>query len=168
MNCPSGAHAGYAIPSGSFTQSDHFPVAKSYNDSLVDRREKFIPARRRPSGDQRGLNRPADPGTTETWRVVRSMILMSESLVVSVMRENASRPPSGDHIGSPSAASCGSNSSGVPPCAEMTKIFQGFPTCADMNAIFVPSGDHRGNAVAFGGYVNWSLPLPSVRPTHSV
>src|SRR5690348_6949815 len=156
------------MPFASFTQSDHFPDAKSYNDSLIVSRAKSLPVRKRPSGDQRGLNNPVEPGTTETCRVFKSMVRMSEAVAESGRRENAIRVPSGDHIGSLSAVSCGINSSGVPPCAETTRIFHGFPTCADINAIFVPSGDHRGNAAELGGEVNWSLPLPAVRLTHSV
>jgi hypothetical protein len=37
-----------------------------------------------------------------------------------------------------------------------------------MNAIFVPSGDHRGKAACWGGYVSWSLPVPSTRLTDSL
>src|SRR6185503_19453449 len=122
----------------------------------------------RPSGDQRGLNRPDDPGSTFTSFVFRSSILTSEELAASGRREKTICVPSGDQAGSPSAVSCGSNSSGVPPCAETTKVFQGFPSCADINVIFVPSGDQRGRADDVGAYVSCSFPVPSTRLTHSV
>src|SRR2546423_14414046 len=93
---------------------------------------------------------------------------MSEAFALSGRRENTSRAPSADQPGSLSDVSCGSSSSGVPPCAEMAKIFQGLPVFADMNATFVPSGDQRGNAIPLGGDVSCSLALPSIRLTHNV
>src|SRR5213075_243907 len=99
----SGAHAIYAIPSGSVIQSDHFCVWKSNRKSFLEFAVRSIAARWRPSGDQRGLNMAVESGTGETWWVCKSIILMSDcdELPDGSPVEKTIRLPSGDQSGSP-------------------------------------------------------------------
>src|SRR6266478_2386664 len=148
--------------------SDHVCVLKSKNKTSSESWERA--AKYRPSGDQRGLNKPSEPGIDETWRVftsAMSIVRGSDVPKVSATPPKAIWVPSGDQVGSSSSRPLsGSSSCGVPPCGETTKIFHLLPWVA-RNAIRFPSGDQRGRCICTGGYVSCNRSLPSERLRHN-
>src|ERR1700731_2102010 len=124
--------------------------------SLVESAEKA--AIYRPSREQRGLNNPSEPVTSEMLEVCKSTTLMlgADDFPYSNhgMAPKMMESPLGIQVGSPSLRPSEVNSCGVPPWAETTKIFHGLPGRNPMNAIRVPSGDHRGECASRGAKVS--------------
>src|SRR5271157_3124846 len=81
---------------------------------------------------------------------------------------NTMESPLGVQVGSPWLWSPVVTSCGVPPSADITKIFQGFPGRDAINAIWVPSGDQRGECTCIGAYVSCIRELPSGLLRHNV
>ena len=111
-----------------------------------------------PSGEQRGLNKCSEPGTSERVEVLRSTTWMfgPEALPYSShgMSANTMELPSAVQVGSPWFTLSEEISCGVPPCALTTKIFHGLPGWDAMKAIRVPSGDQRGRCAFIGTNVS--------------
>ena len=70
---------------------------------------------------------------------------------------------SADLVASSSSLSCGSNASGVPPCAETRNIFRGFLGFPPRKAIWLPSCDHEGRDTCQDESVSCRRSLPSRR-----
>src|SRR6266478_1563965 len=129
--------------------SDHVCVLKSKNKILSESCERT--AKYRPSGDQRGLNKPSEPGIDVTWRVFTSaMSIARGSDVPDTTPPKAICVPSGDQVGSSSSRPLSGNiSCGVPACEEIMKIFHLLSRVA-RNMTCFPSGDQRGKCVCVG------------------
>src|SRR5260370_23870738 len=97
----------------------------------------------RPFGDQKGANRPSEPGSVETWRVLISStwtdIVPDVAPSSNGAPPNARRFPSGDHAGIVSFRSPGSNCSVLPASADTNEIFQRLPGTPAIKAIRFPS-----------------------------
>src|SRR6266436_6324324 len=107
MYFPSRDQLGYAT--SILTNSTHFWVVKSNIKSLL--LSAFRAHTYRPFGDHRGENRPSDPGSAETWCVLRSsnwiVIVPEVPISRSGARPNARLFPSGGQFGSASLRSPG-------------------------------------------------------------
>src|SRR5580658_3717023 len=121
----------------------------------------------RPSGDQRGLNSPSDPGTFSILPVCKSRILMISPPPFCRKSPNINRFPSVDQLASIWLPLSARTSRGVPPAAGTRKSFQDCPGCMPTNAICFPLGDQTGNADRPGTEVNCRRSVPSARLRHS-
>src|SRR5207245_9507570 len=139
-------------------KSKSFTVVKSGESAAIYR----------PSGDQRGLNSPSDPGTVTVLCVFKSTIRIFKPSVSCTKYPNIMRVPSDDQLASIWFRLSGRISSALEPSGEITEIFNGLPGCMLAYAICFPSGDQCGNAARSGANVSWSFSLPSARDRHKV